>query len=707
MAVPLDEKIIVLPAEGNTGSKIPALDVRWKDNIKFVKYEPPTRSLLSDSGECDQWLERLAFIEEDLAYVLRLPHNKFWCQVVFDASLHGCIDSYLKYAFRPHQEVCLELPEKAKTVLQSVHRLVFMVCLRMATHKESKDHYITPHVFGEIVYENFIFDIPKLMDLCAVYGAGNGPLLSKMIKNIFQQQSKYEDDLRATVSTMLQVLDNMKAEHDAANEAVASRETPGMASDMMLFLIDTCKTLLSFLDIYPDAARILTEEDFPVRLAGVYEWVYPMLRKSLKCTRSKTRETHMQQRALFHKTLTGLITLFQQIVFRTCLQPILDNSGESVVCVGQFLNNMSAVLSHPKFLTHHERMFPFSDMLDILSQSTYVVDGMTVEFIQRAINEVRVADSGREHRHMPATSAPDTNLMTESAQSAQVTCDGDVGASKPGQRLTPIQLDSLVTSVKDVLPHLGDGFILHCLEVFDYNFEQVINAVLEDKLPPSLQQLDTAQPRGKPLETEVEEQASALTYRKNVYDDDEFDVFHRDDVDTSKIHQGKKERAIAFEDKETIDQLRPLYNRYGNEFVESMYEKTEDYEDEYDDTYDSHEVGADDVDSAEELVNASHRFKLTEADASDEEMTAEEKEKRRNYFVEDPAKIREREAARWATKMGQRRPQRPQPSHDVKGVAKGQGQTSETVHNRAWKEKHKSTRVHHNRKALADKKRRV
>ena len=69
-----------------------------------------------------------------------------------------------------------------------------------------------------------------------------------------------------------------------------------------------------------------------------------------------------------------------------------------------------------------------------------------------------------------------------------------------------------------------------------------------------------------------------------------------------------REKAIAFEDKETVDLLRPLYNRYGSEFVESMYEKTEDYDDEYDDTYDSHEVGADDVDSAEELVNASHRW---------------------------------------------------------------------------------------------------
>ena len=57
----------------------------------------------------------------------------------------------------------------------------------------------------------------------------------------------------------------MRAEHDAAGEVGVSREKPGMASDVMLFLLDTSKTLLSFLDNYPDAARILAEEDFPIR----------------------------------------------------------------------------------------------------------------------------------------------------------------------------------------------------------------------------------------------------------------------------------------------------------------------------------------------------------------------------------------------------------------------------------------------------------
>ena len=69
-----------------------------------------------------------------------------------------------------------------------------------------QEHFITPDIFGEILYENFIFDIPKLMDLCVLYGTGNGPLLSKMISNIFKCQPKYVDDLRAVVPTVIQVL---------------------------------------------------------------------------------------------------------------------------------------------------------------------------------------------------------------------------------------------------------------------------------------------------------------------------------------------------------------------------------------------------------------------------------------------------------------------------------------------------------------------
>ena len=49
-----------------------------------------------------------------------------------------------------------------------------------------------------------------------------------------------------------------------------------------------------------------------------------------------------------------------------------------------------------------------------------------------------------------------------------------------------------------------------------------------------------------------------------------------------------------------------------------------------------------------------------------------------------------------------------QKKYDVKGTGKkGQGQSEEVVRNRAYKDKHKASRANHNRKAMADKKRRV
>lgn len=44
-----------------------------------------------------------------------------------------------------------------------------------------QENFITPDVFGEIIYNNFLFDIPKILDLCVLFGKGNAPLLHKMI----------------------------------------------------------------------------------------------------------------------------------------------------------------------------------------------------------------------------------------------------------------------------------------------------------------------------------------------------------------------------------------------------------------------------------------------------------------------------------------------------------------------------------------------
>jgi activating signal cointegrator complex subunit 2 len=111
--------------------------------------------------------------------------------------------------------------------------LVFLTFVRMATHKESKvlcftihqrfpcacslkhkflikslikDCYISPEMFGKLIYDNFIFDVPKLMDLCVLFGPTNSVLLSKMFKNIFVNQPKYKYDLEETAKGLVQVM---------------------------------------------------------------------------------------------------------------------------------------------------------------------------------------------------------------------------------------------------------------------------------------------------------------------------------------------------------------------------------------------------------------------------------------------------------------------------------------------------------------------
>lgn len=87
-----------------------------------------------------------------------------------------------------------------------LHRLFFLVCLRSSTHHESSTSFIDRKVFGDILYENYVFDIPRLMDICVVYGrGGDTTLVTKMIGNVFLQQPKYNDDLRTVVASVEKV----------------------------------------------------------------------------------------------------------------------------------------------------------------------------------------------------------------------------------------------------------------------------------------------------------------------------------------------------------------------------------------------------------------------------------------------------------------------------------------------------------------------
>nr|XP_020656459.1 activating signal cointegrator 1 complex subunit 2 isoform X1 [Pogona vitticeps]XP_020656460.1 activating signal cointegrator 1 complex subunit 2 isoform X1 [Pogona vitticeps]XP_020656461.1 activating signal cointegrator 1 complex subunit 2 isoform X1 [Pogona vitticeps] len=720
---------------------LPALHPQKKTERSFVLYKPPPKA--RDPALLEEFLERATFVADDLDWLLALPHDRFWCQVIFDETLQKCLDSYLRQAPRKF-DAGADLPPEVNDLQRRIHRNVFLTFLRMSTHKESKDCFITPSVFGEILYNNFLFDIPKILDLCVLFGKGNGALLHKMIENIFTQQPNYFSDLDETMPTVLQVFSNILHTCGLQSEGAAavpqkleerSRTTPGdlplqELKDIVFYLCDTCITLWAFLDVFPLACQTFQKHDFCYRLAAFFELVIPELETAIKkrCHEDSSLMSDLWRR-LSHSSKKA-VEIFHIIVNQLCLQPILESSCDNIQpYIEEFLQIFTSVLQERRFLRDYDELFPVADDVSLLQQASSTLDETRTGYILEAVKSAweGVERRGKPTRGLPPTeagagaSAVPTPSKAEELERFQkedpAECMGATAA--PLVTVSGVELDSLVSQVKDLLPDLGEGFILACLEEYNYDAEQVINNLLEGKLVASLEKLDRAMPRPvKPDPTPL------VTSRNSIFQNDEFDVFSRDSVDLSRVQKGKRIDRTTTEsllnDKSLVTEQRERYNQYSIVVEEVPVPSgagpgyCDDYEDEYDDTYDGNQVGANDADSDDELISRRPftipqvlRSKEQEEEEGNEEDEEEEEEKeaaKQDHFVQDPAVLRERAEARRMAFLA-RKGYKPDNSATVAGNAKGRGQSRETVQERRKKEASKGTRANHNRRTMADRKR--
>lgn len=103
---PLDQQHrVVFNKSTQREEKIPAIDKFFKAERQFLTYKSPPLSILNPSSfdyqaSLEEYEERLKLIEQDLKWLLALPYQKFWCQVIYDSSCQKLIDSYLRLAPR-------------------------------------------------------------------------------------------------------------------------------------------------------------------------------------------------------------------------------------------------------------------------------------------------------------------------------------------------------------------------------------------------------------------------------------------------------------------------------------------------------------------------------------------------------------------------------------------------------------------------------
>nr|XP_035979064.1 activating signal cointegrator 1 complex subunit 2 isoform X7 [Halichoerus grypus]XP_035979065.1 activating signal cointegrator 1 complex subunit 2 isoform X7 [Halichoerus grypus]XP_035979067.1 activating signal cointegrator 1 complex subunit 2 isoform X7 [Halichoerus grypus] len=631
-----------------------------------------------------------------------------------------------------------------------LHRSVFLTFLRMSTHKESKDHFISPSAFGEILYNNFLFDIPKILDLCVLFGKGNSPLLQKMIGNIFTQQPSYYNDLDETMPTILQVFSNILQhcglQGDGASATPQKLEERGRLTpsdmpllelkDIVLYLCDTCTTLWAFLDIFPLACQTFQKHDFCYRLASFYEIAIPELESAMKKRRLEDSKLLGDLWQRLSHSRKKLLEIFHILINQICLLPVLESSCDNIQgFIEEFLQIFSSLLQEKsRFLRDYDTLFPVADDVSLLQQASAGLDETRTAYILQAVESAWEGVDRRkatDAKDPPVAEDPNGVIVLaepvggssshpENSEEEELSPQCMGAAAALGPPVCGVELDSLISQVKDLLPDLGEGFILACLEHYTYNPEQVINNILEERLAPALSQLDRSLDRQvKPDPTPL------LTSRHNVFQNDEFDVFSRDSVDLSRVHKGRRKEENTrslLNDKRDVVAQRQRYEQYSVVVEEvplqpgeGLSYRGDDYEDEYDDTYDGNQVGANDADSDDELISRRPftipqvlRTKVPgegqEEDEEEEEEEAEEEAPKPDHFVQDPAVLREKAEARrmaFLTRKGYRHDS----STAVAGSPRGHGQSRETTQERRKKEASKATRANHNRRTMADRKR--
>lgn len=736
---PLEDRKIPVRV-GEKCQERPAIDKSWVTPRVFVEFvAPPTDTGVS--GALEVWSERMNYILGDLDFLLRLEYHKFWSQMVHDPELQSALAQYLQTLPRNYDLQHQSGGIVASLVLSVTHKL-FLVFLRLSTFKESKTSFMSAHAYGNLIYNNYLFDIPRIIDICSLFRTFNPAITDKMIANIFKSQPSYFNDLEESVNTMVSNLYTV-TERSEVICALPTCDTPEQISaleDLIAFVTDICVSVSAFLESYPPSAAVFHSGGYEVRLAAVYQNVLvPLTKYVFRQKASRVLDDLSFQNLLSRLQLSrsACVVTLRTVISFTCIEPVVErreDKGED------YLQITSGCLSEGMLIVDYNNRFPVEEDLDIFTQSRIELDSVRVGYVLEGIRSLSA-----EIQTEKAKEAEKSKKAASLSQPQPPSCFGGArpkvrAAKKPDSAPAAevseassaasngVLEDSLISQVKDLLPDLGDGFVQACLDYFDRNPEKVINAIFEENLPPHLADLPRDFPKKEP---EVKEVAKATEVassppppaanakrRYNVYDGDEFDINERDDINKTRVFKGKhstvasgaKNANALLDDKKDIKAMKSKFEAMSI-VTDDLYfnpgEYDPEYDDEYDDTYDENAVGQAEPDAKDELTER-REFVLPRAlggghvnnyvnidDEDDEEEDEEAAEKKRREFVRNPAEVRAEKERKWAEQQSRNQSGRkgryngPKPVKDVVGGPKGQGQDKQVLINRARKNTNK------------------
>lgn len=692
---------------------IDALSKKWKNNHYFLHYEAP--NIYNDDGieiqgAKERWVEIVNYMINDLKWLLSLPFYRFWSNIIFNPSILNTLVSFLQEA--PPFYALENFPADMLQLLEILSRYVLITFTRLITNKENSKEYMGRPFFGNLLYENYIFTIPIIFDLCQFYGRENPKIMEKILNCLFILEPRYNNDLQKTIPCLIEALEDVERKFDHCsihtNAAISTNSmklTLFNLEDMILYILDISSTIEIFLKNYPSAANVFHKEDFMKKLVSTYENTIPEMYKLLDdlAYNDENMPKYMELKHRLDVIRIEILNIFHIIIHEPILniQENVNTIKEEEIKkqVDEYLDLLSSVISEKEFVTDYDQFYPIKSDLYILSTLCPDPDEINYNYIVQSVNAI----TGKSNDLLNVFSDINEAVAGPSGISNQMAISENINSSNKKQKpITKnlVELASLVSEVKDILHDLDEYFIEISLKYYNYNTEELINAILEQSLPTELKELKDlghSQMSASPICTET---LNNQNLDCNFETLNMFDNYNNDSNDNNDI---------KFDNNDIKTQ--EIINISKDYIIKNYDLVTDVYDDEYDDTYDNRDVRGNTQDDTTEIdrpftipriLRDRQKVETVSELISDDDDDDDDDDVRNNQngkdFVQNPEELRAK-----AEQRRQMRDSRIAPN--VIGNPKGHGQKKDVLYNRQQKNVRKAKYANHNRRSGAQYKR--
>ncbi|XP_044758371.1 activating signal cointegrator 1 complex subunit 2 [Coccinella septempunctata] len=622
-----------------------------------------------------------------LEYLIRSSYHQFWCSVLFKENVQDNLREFMLHPIPVY--LYNDLGKECQKVYKEVFNKFYLVVRRLIVFRESETEYMPANVGAKYLVEKKLLNLSIALTITLLYVDFDNELINELSDIYFSlqgQQKFIEKEVEHYLKEFILISDTIrgritgKFDPGIVPVPISLEDRPKIFSlpwvnSVVNYCLNMISTLSSLFRLRSSTVEVAYQLNVPENLAKNYDGIFNDIYEMLESRRESIQDDGLYKRIMEKigyariKFVDNFHNFISFILEKTI--SLQGKSKEQEEYLEMFIDTMSAALEYEIFICDYNHKYPVSQTVEMFEDFSQI-DKTRTDYIITSLNSLERNDFIKDKFSIESAFV---NLLPKSAavKEPQPSCSSTY-EPVPGTSKEWNDVDEKIQSITSIFPHLGEGFVEMCLKHFDFNTNQVVQAILEENIPPHLLEVAFDTPRIPP---EPEPPKPTLAYRgkKPGFDD------------ALSMLNDKKE-------KEKMKTLVMDGIKYNN-----RYDNTDDEYDDRDSLLEpdfvvEHEVEKYEKRNEEELVSdtsySDNEF--------DEEGKPVDKGDKTGFkaFCEDPAVVR----ARYEAKMRIRRGKT-----DVVGKPKGQGQEKKVVNARQKKNVQKSTRANHNRKGGASFKR--